>query len=288
MPDSLPFIRRASMILIYGILGFYSVLTLIPFLWLVIGSFKTNADYFAYLMLPMGDGFLGVAWDRLTLVHYLRLFTQLGFGNYIMNSIFLASVTALLASFFAALGGYALSKFRFKGRGAITALVLAAIIIPGPLLIAPVYDLLYRLNLLNTYTGMILPAMGPSFGIFLFRQAMLNAVPQEILEAARIDGCGEIRIFLTVVLPIVRPMTGAFMLITFLGTWNNFIGPQVILQDTEKLPLAVAIFQLRGLYNTDYGMISAGTMISILPVMLIFLLLQKEFIAGLTTGAVKG
>jgi ABC-type glycerol-3-phosphate transport system permease component len=281
-------VSRFFMWLTYGILVVYSILTIIPFTWLIIGSFKTNADFFGYLFFPSGDGFLGVAWDRLTINHYIRLFTELNFGNHIVNSLFLASVTSLLATHFAALGGYALSKFRFRGRHVVTALVLAAIIIPGPLLIAPVYELLYHLNLLNTYTGLILPAMAPAFGIFLFRQAMLNSVPMEMLEAARIDGCGEFRIFTSIVFPVVRPMVGAFLLITFLGTWNNFIGPQVILQDVDKFPLSVAIAQLRGIYNTDYGMISAGTMVSIMPVMIVFLLLQKEFIAGLTSGAVKG
>lgn len=286
-PHPIP-LRRFAAILTYGALIAYSVLTLIPFLWLAAGAFKTNADYFATLFLPAGDGLFGIAWERLTLSNFQRLFADLGFANHILNSVFLASVTSLLATLFAALGGYALAKFRFRGRGLLTALVLTAIIIPGPLLIAPVYQLLYRLNLLNTYSGLILPAMAPAFGIFLFRQAMLNAVPVELLEAARIDGCGELRIFLQVVLPVVRPMVGAFMLITFLATWNNFIGPQVILQSPEKFPLAVAIAQLRGIYGTEYGMISAGTLVSIAPVMVIFLLLQKEFIAGLTSGAVKG
>ena len=280
--------RRLGMILVYAILIFYSILTLIPFLWLAAGSIKTNADYFNYIFLPRGEGLFGVAWDRLTFQNFVNLFTTLDFGNYIMNSIFLASVTSLLGTFFAALGGFALSKYNFPGRGVITALVLSAIIIPGPLLIAPVYELLYRIGLLNTYAGLILPAMGPAFGIFLFRQAMLNSVPLAMLDAARIDGCGEFRIFFVVVLPIVRPMVGAFMLITFLMTWNNFIGPQVILQSPEKFPLAVAIAQLRGIYTTEYGMISAGTLVSIAPIMVIFLLLQKEFISGLTSGAVKG
>jgi ABC-type glycerol-3-phosphate transport system permease component len=280
--------QRFGLIITYGALITFSILTLIPITWLFVGSFKTNEDFFGHLFLPSGDGLFGVAWDRLTLSHYWKLFTELDFGNYVMNSIFLASVTSVMATFFAALGGYALAKFRFRGRAPITALVLSAIIIPAPLLIAPVYDLLYKLGLLNTYTGLILPAMGPAFGIFLFRQAMLNAVPNEMLEAARIDGCGELRIFFEIVIPIVRPMIGAFLLITFLATWNNFIGPQVILQDESKFPLSVAIAQLRGIYNTDYGMISAGTIVSIAPVMVIFLLLQKEFIAGLTSGAVKG
>ncbi|NDV63089.1 carbohydrate ABC transporter permease [Puniceicoccales bacterium CK1056] len=280
--------RRFGLILTYGALITFGILTLIPITWLLVGSFKTNEDFFGHLFLPLGEGLFGVAWDRLTLAHYWKLFSELEFGNYVMNSIFLASVTSALATFVAALGGYALAKFRFKGRWLITALVLAAIIIPGPLLIAPIYDLLYHLDLLNTYTGLILPAMGPAFGIFLFRQAMLNAVPIDMLEAARIDGCGEFRIFFSIVIPIVRPMIGAFLLITFLGTWNNFIGPQVILQDESKFPLSVAIAQLRGIYSTDYGMISAGTIVSIAPVMVIFLLLQKEFITGLTGGAVKG
>jgi ABC-type glycerol-3-phosphate transport system permease component len=124
--------------------------------------------------------------------------------------------------------------------------------------------------------------------VFLFRQAMLQSVPTEILQAARIDGCGEIRIFFQLVLPLVRPMTGAFILITFLATWNNFIHPQIVLQTPEKFPLAVAIAQLKGLYSTDYGLLMAGTLTSIAPPLALFLLLQKEFIAGLTSGAVKG
>ena len=109
-----------------------------------------------------------------------------------------------------------------------------------------------------------------------------------MLESARIDGAGELRIFFTMVLPLLRPMIGAFLMITFLGTWNNFIGPQIILQSPELFPLSVAINQLRGLYGTDYGMIMSGTLVSIAPVLALFLLLQKEFIAGLTSGAVKG
>jgi ABC-type glycerol-3-phosphate transport system permease component len=135
---------------------------------------------------------------------------------------------------------------------------------------------------------LILPGLTPAFGVFLFRQAMVNAVPATLIESARIDGAGEFRIFFTIVLPLVRPMIGAYLMITFLGTWNNFIGPQIVLQDPSSFPLSVAINQLRGLYGTDYGLIMSGTLISIAPVLALFLLLQKEFIAGLTSGAVKG
>jgi ABC-type glycerol-3-phosphate transport system permease component len=162
------------------------------------------------------------------------------------------------------------------------------LIIPGPLLIAPGYKLLWQLGLLDSYTGLILPALAPAFGVFLFRQAMLNSVPAELIEVARIDGAGEFRIFFTIVIPLVRPMIGAFLLITFLGAWNNFIGPQIVLQTPETFPLSVAINNLRGLYATEYGLIMSGTLVSIAQVMCLFLLLQKEFLAGLTSGAVKG
>jgi ABC-type glycerol-3-phosphate transport system permease component len=205
-----------------------------------------------------------------------------------VNSVFYASVFSVLSTLCAAMGGYALAKFTFRANRPLTALVLASLIIPGPLLLAPGYQLIYRLGLLDSFMGLILPGIAPAFGVFLFRQALLHTVPLDLIEAARIDGCGEIRCFFTIVLPLVRPMLGAFLLITFMGAWNNFIQPQIILQTPEKFPLAVAIAQLKGLYSADYGLLMAGTVVSIAPVMGLFLLLQKDFIAGLTSGAVKG
>jgi multiple sugar transport system permease protein len=169
-----------------------------------------------------------------------------------------------------------------------TAVVLSAIIVPAALLLAPTYQLLYWFGLLDTFAGVILPAAVPAFGVYLFRQAMISSLPDEILEAARIDGCGEIRIFFTMALPLVRPMIGAFLLVTYLGTWNNFIWPQVVLQSADKLPLSVAIAQLKSVYSQDYGLLMAGTLVSVAPVLILFIMLQREFIAGLTSGAVKG
>jgi ABC-type glycerol-3-phosphate transport system permease component len=273
---------------VYAALVVAAAFTLVPFAWLVCAAFKTNADVFASNFLPHGDGFLGVAWDRLTIGNFIRLFRELGIGRAMANSVFLAATSSLLATFFCALAGYALAKFRFPGREWVLSLVLAALVIPGSLLMAPGYKLLYDLGLLDSYAGLILPGLTPAFGIFLFRQSMMNAVPATLLESARIDGAGEFRIFFTIVLPLVRPMIGAYLMITFLATWNNFISPQIVLQDPARFPLSVAINQLRGLYGTDYGLIMSGTLVSIAPVMALFLLLQKEFIAGLTSGAVKG
>ncbi len=242
-----------------------------------------------------GDVF-DVAWHELTLDNYRRLFREdpdqqqkaMPFARFLLNSVFFASTTSVLATLFAAMGGYALAKFQFRGREFFTSLVLGALVIPGMLLLAPGYQLLYWLGLLDTYTGLIVPLLAPAFGVYLFRQATVNSVPTELLESGRIDGAGEFYMFFSIVMPLIRPMMGALLLFTFLGTWNNFILPQIVLQTPEKFPLAVGIVQLRGVYSIDYGLIMAATVISIAPIMVLFLMLQREFISGLTSGAVKG
>jgi multiple sugar transport system permease protein len=280
--------RRLILAPVYAALGFFAVLTLLPFVWMVTSSLKNQNDFFSSFFLPGGDGLLGIAWDRLTLTNFRRLFTEFPIARAMLNSTFLASVTSAGATLVCAMGGYALAKFSFRGRTLLISVVLGALIIPASLLIAPSYRLLWQLGLLNSYAGLILPALAPAFGVFLFRQAMLNTVPKELQESARIDGAGELRIFFTIVVPLVRPMIGAFLMITFLAAWNNFIGPQIVLQQPEIFPLSVTINNLRGIYATDYGLIMSGTLLSIAPVMCLFLLLQKEFISGLTSGAVKG
>jgi multiple sugar transport system permease protein len=280
--------RRLTLIPLYTVLLFFAALTLLPFGWMLTSSLKNQNDFFTSFFLPRGEGFLGIAWDRLTLTNFRRLFTEFPIARAMLNSFFLASVTSSLATLACSMGGYGLAKFSFRGRRTLTWIVLGALIIPASLLIAPSYRLLWQLGLLNSYAGLILPALAPAFGVFLFRQAMLNTVPKELLEAARIDGAGEIRIFFTIVIPLVRPMIGAFLMITFLGAWNNFIGPQIVLQQPEIFPLSVTINNLRGIYATDYALIMSGTLLSIAPVMCLFLLLQREFISGLTSGAVKG
>ncbi len=273
------------------LLGFFALVTLLPFIWMVCGSFKESEDFLEALFLPQGSGLFGIGWDRLTLDNYREIFTneRADIFNAGMNSVLLASLTSLLATLAAAMGGYALAKFKFRLRKPITALVLLTLLIPPPLLLAPTYQLLYWLHLLDTYAGLILPAAAPAFGVFLFRQAILNAISNDIIDAARIDGCGEARIFFSIILPLVRPMIGAFLMITFLAMWNNFITPQVILQTPENFPLAVAIVRLQEAFNyQEYGISTAATLFSIAPIACLFLLLQREYLSGLTSGAVKG
>ena len=274
-------------LLLHAALGVLAVITLVPFLWLILASLKNKEDFSRSMFLPPGDGPGTIGWDRLTLDNYRNLF-DLGFGGAFLNSVFYSSTTAVLATLICAAAGYALAKFRFRGRNGVTLGVLALIILPPTLLIAPGYELLYHLGLLDTVPGLVLPFLAPAFGVFLFRQAVIQSVPDQLLEAARMDGCTEIEIFFAIALPLIRPMVGAFLLITFLGMWNNFISPQIVLQSADKQPLSVAIAQLRGLYRSDYGLMMAGTVVSIAPVAVLFLMLQKQFISGLTSGAVKG
>lgn len=278
---------RANKYALHAMLIVLAIITLIPYAWLVISSLKGQDDFFSAIFFPPGDGFLGIGWDKLTLENYTNLF-GLGFGVNLVNSILYASATALFATLICAATGFVIAKHRFRGRNLITLVILGALIVPPTLLLAPGYELLYDLNLLDTVWGLLLPLIAPAFGVFLFRQAVIQSVPDELIEAARIDGCSEWSIFFVVVLPLVRPMIGAFMLITFLGMWNNFISPQIVLQTADKQPLSVAIAQLRGVYKTDYGLLTAATVVSVLPVAALFLLLQKQFISGLTSGAVKG
>src|SRR5438552_10448300 len=186
-----------------------------------------------------------------------------------------------------AMCGFALAKYEFRGKKAIMLLMLATLMIPGQVIIAPLYELVYRLGMVDSYLGLIIPGAVSVFGIFLFRQAILQ-VPDELLHAARIDGCTEFRIYWDVVMPVSRPMVGAFCLIAFMGSWNSFLWPQIIMHSTHHFTLPIGLNQMVGLYQQFYGMLMAGTLLSVLPVVVLFMLLQKEFVAGLTTGAVKG
>ncbi len=282
-----PLLRPAT-IAIYVALAFLAGLTLMPFAWMVCASLKSKADFFSSQFLPRGDGFLGIAWDHLTLQQFARLFHGLPVPRALLNSIFLASVGSVVATLFCAMGGYGLSKFRFTGRATLTSIILGTVLLPAALLLSPRFETLFHLGLVDHYLGIFLPALAPAFGLYLFRQAMINSVPADILESARLDGCGEIRIFFQIVVPIIRPMISAYLIISFIAIWNDYITPQIILQSPERQPLSVAIFGLKGIYADDYGLIMAGTLVSIAPVMLLFLMLQREFISGLTSGAVKG
>lgn len=239
-----------------------------------------------------------VTGTRLTLDNFYRepeyeggkpggIFGEIDFQRFMMNSFFVTGATVLLQLFFSALGGFALAKYEFVGKRPIMIIMLATLMIPGPVLMAPLYELIFHFKLIDTHAGLIVPGLVSVFGMFLFRQSML-AIPDDLLQAGRIDGCSEFGLFWNVALPVSRPMIGAFCLIAFMGTWNSFLWPQIILQNSDNFTLPIGLRQMIGVYQEDYGALMAGTLLSILPIVALFFTLQREFIAGLTAGAVKG
>jgi ABC-type glycerol-3-phosphate transport system permease component len=264
----------------YALLFTGAAVALTPLVWLVAASVKGPDDLFHYTFFsphPTLSNFRGSE----------GLFQVVPFLRYLTNSLFVTSTMVLLQLFFSSLSGFALAKYEFKGKRLLMVLMLSTLLIPGQVLMAPLYELLFRLGLVDTYAGLILPGAISIFGIFLFRQSMLT-VPDELLHAARIDGCSEFRAYWDIVMPVSRPMVGAFCLISFMGTWNSFLWPQVILHAKERYTLTIGLNQMVGLYSQQYGALMAGTLLSVLPVIVLFFALQKEFVAGLTAGAIKG
>jgi multiple sugar transport system permease protein len=272
------------------VLAFVGSVMLMPFVWLVCASFKDKDVLNEYAFLPPISE---ISSKTINLDSFRTLFTEkntvqgpVNFWRYIGNSIFLASAGTCLTLFFSSLGGYALAKYKFAARGPILTYMLASMTIPGVVLLAPNFEVIWLLGWMDSYKAILIPGCVGAFGIFLFRQAMLN-VPDELIEAGRIDGCSEFRIYLTLVMPLVRPMSGAFCLISFLGAWNSFLVPNIFLQTQSKLTLPVVLNQYIGEYSREYGVFLAGTLLAIIPPAILFLALQREFISGLTSGAVK-
>jgi ABC-type glycerol-3-phosphate transport system permease component len=270
-------------ILVHVALVLLAGLTLVPFVWLLCAAFKPHEQVFTSAFLP---------WDRLetlTLNNFRLLFSTVPFARWMLNSVFLASLQTVLVVTLSSLGGFALAKYHFRGRSVLTFLMLATLLLPAQVLLPSSYELMYRLGWIDTYASIVVPGAVSVFGIFLFRQAMLS-VPDDLLHAARVDGCSELRLWWEIALPIVRPTIGAYTLFAFLGSWNSFLWPQVMLQDDARftLPIGLASLITTREFETQYGMMMAGTLLSILPVAVLFFALQRDFIAGLSSGAVKG
>lgn len=263
----------------YLLLFLAAALALIPFVWLAAATIKPTDQIFSY-------PFFG---PKATTQNFADLFStkDLLFGRYLLNSLFIACAAVVIQLFFSSLAGFGLAKYEFKGKRLVMLLMLGTVMIPGQVTLGPSYELLYKMGLVDTYAGLLLPAAASVFGIFLFRQAILQ-VPDELLHAARIDGCTEFGIYWNVVMPVSRPMVGAFSLLTFMGSWNSFLWPMILLHSNYRHTLPIALSSMVGLYDQKYGMLMAGTLLAVLPVIVLFLLLQREFVAGLTAGAVKG
>jgi multiple sugar transport system permease protein len=254
-------------------------LTLFPLLWMLSASFMASgeATTFPPHLIP----------HAATLDQYRQLFVRLNIGRAFLSSATIAIVATLGSLLFSSMAGYAFARLRFGGRDRLFGLLLSALIIPAQVGMLPLFLLMKALHLVNTYWGAILPALASVLGIFLIRQFMLS-VPQELIEAARIEGAGELRIYWSVVLPLAKPVLATLAILTFMTTWNDFMWPLIVLTDQKRYTLPVAMASLVGEHALDIELMMAGAVVTVLPVLVVFLALQRYYISGLMAGSVKG
>jgi multiple sugar transport system permease protein len=269
---------RVGQVALHAALLVFGALSLLPLLWMVSASFMAQgeATTFPPALVP----------HHPTLVHYRDLFGRLALGRYALNSALVATVTTIGALVINASAGYAFAKLRFRGRDATFRALAAGLAIPVQVAMLPLFLLVKSLGLVNNYGGVIIPGLSSIFGIFLVRQYAL-AIPDDLLDAARIDGAGELRVFRSIVLPTIKPVLATLALWTFLATWNDFMWPLIVLSDDQKYTLPVALAGLAGEHAQDVELMMAGAVITVLPVLILFLMLQRYYVEGVTEGSVK-
>jgi multiple sugar transport system permease protein len=270
---------RAATILLHALLFAGGAITLFPLLWMMSASIMSSgeATTFPPHVVP----------DKPTLAQYRDLFVRLDLGRAFFSSAIVATAVTFFSVLFASMAGYAFARLRFPGRNRTFALLLIALVIPPQVGMLPLFLLMKALGLVNSYWGAIIPSMVTVFGIFLIRQFMLS-IPQELLEAARIDGASEFRIYWSVVLPLARPILATLATFMFMSTWNDFMWPLIILSDQDHYTLPVALANLSGEHVQDVELMMAGSVVTVLPVLAVFMFLQRYYIAGIMSGSVKG
>jgi multiple sugar transport system permease protein len=264
---------------LYLILTVALVAVITPFIWMVLGSFKSEGEL---RQSPPTWWPQSPSWDN-----YSQLFSRLNFGTYFFNSTAVAVTVTIGNLLFCSMLGYALAMLEFKGKRALFVLVMTTLLIPGVVTFVPLFVLVANAGLVDTLPGLFLPFLVTPFGVFLMRQFILG-LPRELLDAGRVDGAGELRIFARIFLPLCGPALATLGILTFLGSWNNFLWPLVVAQTEDKytLPVALALYST-GQNNTQYGLLLAGATVVVVPVLLVFMIFQRRFIEGIATTGIK-
>lgn len=268
--------KKASL---YAFLTITSLITLIPFIWMISASFMNDghASVFPPRFWP----------DEISLLQYERLFSNLSISRNFLNSMLLSVIVTLISLFFNSMAGYAFAKYRFAGKNKLFNLLLSSMIIPSQVTMLPLFLMLKYFGFINTYMAIIIPGLANIFGIFLIRQYCLG-IPDSLIEAARIDGASDFYIYRKIILPLATPILATLAIFTFLGTWNDFLWPLIVLTDDSMYTLPVTLANLMLEHTKDPELMMSGAVITILPVIIVFLALQKYYIKGLMMGSVKG
>jgi ABC-type glycerol-3-phosphate transport system permease component len=256
-----------------------AVVAIIPVIWAALSSFKTNETIFAVPMRWLPEPF--------TWINYPEAFAAAPFGRYFLNSAIVAVAVTATTVFFGAMAGYGFSKFRFPGRDLMFGSILLTFMIPFPVIMIPLFVLVRNFGWVNTYWGLIIPGALTGFAVFMMRQ-FISAIPSELFDAARIDGAGEIRIFLTLVLPLARPALATLGILTFLDSWNNLLWPLIVIQSDEMETMPLGLTKFSTLYSTNYAQMLAMSVIASLPVLAVFIIGRRQIINSLMLSGMKG
>ena len=255
-----------------------AALALLPLLWMAVASFMPTgeASTFPPPFIP----------HHPTIEQYASLFTRLNLGRNLVNSTIIATAVTLISTLVNSMAGYAFAKFHFRGRDATFRALIASMVIPGQVTMLPLFLMLKKMGLINSFPGVIIPGIASIFGIFLIRQ-FVQSIPDSLLEAARMDGAGEFRIYRSIILPLCKPVLITLAIFTFMGTWNDFLWPLIVMTDDSMYTLPVALAGLSGEHVQDTELMMAGSVLTVLPVLLLFAVMQKYYIRGILAGGVK-
>ena len=264
--------------MLYIVLSLGALITLAPFLWMVLGSIKTTTE-----IIQVPPTFFP---KSPTLDNYANVVNTMPFGRYMLNSVFVSSVVSLAVLFTSALTGYVFAKFSFPGKQLIFTVILATLLIPFQLSVVPLFLIAWKLGIYNTYLALIAPEVTSAYGIFMMRQFM-HEVPNDLLDAARIDGASEYRIFFTIVLPLIKPAIATLGIITFAGSWNAFLWPVIAIVNENLKTVQLAMGTFVGWRNHQYGSLMAASTMAVIPILVIFMLLQRWILQGISMTGLK-
>lgn len=253
-------------------------ITIVPFIWMLLSSFAPNSE----IVKVTGSLFPRPS----TVSNYVNIQQRFDFLRLFVNSLFIASVKTIIVIYTSAVLGFVFAKMRFRGRTLLFGIVMSTMMVPWAVTIIPQYEMMTQFGWLDTYTSLIVPSMISAFGIFLFRQS-ITGIPDELIEAAKIDGASDRRIFHRIILPMSHNTIAALAIFTFLWNWEDYLWPFLMITDEKKQLLAVGLKQFNGQYGTDYGGLFAATSLAIVPVIIVYLVFQKQFIAGIASGSGK-
>lgn len=271
---------RRGRLLTYGALTIGALILLFPYYWLAVMASNTTSDIYAT---PPKLGFGGHFFENIS-----QVFDKIDFFGSLLNTVIVAVCVTVLVLFFDSLAAFTFAKYRFPGSSVLFGILLATFVVPTQLASIPQFSIMASFGWVGSLKALVIPAAANAFGIFWMRQYCQSALPDELLEAARMDGAGFFRTYWTIALPVLRPALAFLGIFTFVNTWNDYLWPLVVLIDSNHVTLQVALSQLNGLYVSDYSVVMAGTLVAIIPLIIVFLFGARHFIKNIAAGALKG